>query len=90
LKNESRLPASVDAGGDIALRDRFGDIRFRKPVVYQEDADGHREYRDAGYVLNARVHQSTISFRVGNYDHSKPLVIDPAITYSTYLGGATD
>ena len=68
LPDGSSLPASIDTSGDITLRNSFGDMRFQKPVVYQEDADGHREYRDAGYVLDAGGQPSTISFRVGNYD----------------------
>ncbi len=32
---------------------------------------------------------NTLQFRVGDYDHTQTLVIDPVLTYSTYLGGAT-
>jgi hypothetical protein len=29
-----------------------------------------------------------VSFEIGSYDVSKPLVIDPVLDYSTYLGGS--
>ena len=36
-------------------------------------------------MLGAR---NRIAFALGPYDHSQPLVIDPTLTYSTYLGGS--
>jgi hypothetical protein len=35
--------------------------------------------------------KNSITFRLGTYDHTRDLVIDPTLAYSTYLGGsATD
>ena len=31
-----------------------------------------------------------IGFAIGDYDHSRELVIDPVLSYSTYLGGSED
>lgn len=81
---------SVDSNGDILFHCSGGDVRLQKPVVYQERADGQKEYRDGRYLLASGPRESLptrISFVIGNYDHSRPLVIDPAITYSTFLGG---
>lgn len=33
-------------------------------------------------------HRNQIEFVVGRYDKSRPLVIDPTLSYSTYLGGS--
>ena len=30
-----------------------------------------------------------VGFEVASYDHSKPLIIDPVLSYSTYLGGGS-
>jgi hypothetical protein len=53
-------------------------------VVYQ-DNDGARKAVESQYVMTA---ENTIRFTVGDYDRSKPLVIDPVLVYSTYLGGS--
>jgi hypothetical protein len=72
----------VDAQGDLVLHTAAGPIRQRKPVIYQE-VDGVRTEIQGGYVLTDR-HQ--VSFRVAAYVASQPLIIDPVLFYSTYLG----
>src|SRR5207247_1687836 len=57
-----------------------------KPFVYQE-VDGVRKEIPGGYVLRD-THQ--VGFRVTAYDPSLPLIIDPLLVYSTYLGGANN
>jgi hypothetical protein len=76
--------AWVDAGGELALRFGEGEVRQRRPVAYQESAEGRRMVR-ADYALAA---DGEVRFELGEYDPSRPLVIDPVITYSTLLGGA--
>src|SRR5262249_54002131 len=61
-------------------------ITQRKPVIYQEVAGEHCII-DGGYVL---LDSHTIGFAVGDYDHTQPLVIDPTLVFSTYLGGTGD
>lgn len=39
---------------------------------------------DARFILQA---DDQIGFKLGAYDHSRELVIDPSISYTTYLGG---
>jgi hypothetical protein len=73
----------IDAKGDLVLHTPGGLIRQNKPLVYQE-VDGIRQELRGGYVLN---NKNRVSFDVAAYDASKPLVIDPVLSYSTYLGG---
>jgi Beta-propeller repeat len=72
----------IDEKGDLLLHS--DGVRFQKPLVYQ-NADGTRKQVESRYLMTA---DNTIRFSVGAYDRSKPLVIDPVILYSTYLGGS--
>jgi beta-propeller repeat-containing protein len=74
----------VNTQGDLVLHTAAGPIRQRKPVIYQE-VDGVRTAIAGGYVLNA---PSQVSFQLAAYDRSRPLIIDPVLVYSTYLGGS--
>lgn len=76
----------IDTGGDLVLHTPSGQIRQHRPLVYQE-RDGVRQEIPGGYVLQGR-HQ--VGFQVAAYDTRKPLVIDPVLSYFTYLGGGAD
>src|SRR5216110_1557886 len=76
----------VDAQGDLVLQTTVGPIRQRKPVIYQE-IDGVRKDIPGGYVLKGE-HQ--VGYKVAAYDASQPLVIDPILSYSTYLGSSDE
>ncbi len=75
----------LDNAGDLlAVLPGMTPIRFRKPSIYQE-IDGGRTPIRGRYVL----HDATsYGFVVSHYDRTKPLVIDPVLSYSTYLGGS--
>ncbi|MEK7754855.1 MAG: SBBP repeat-containing protein [Acidobacteriota bacterium] len=74
----------VDEHGDLVLETPLGEVRWRKPMVYQE-RDGARRPVEAAYVLKGH---RQVAFDVGRYDRRRPLVIDPVLVYSTYLGGS--
>jgi hypothetical protein len=69
--------------GDLVVRTGLGEVRLHAPVAYQDLATGRLEI-PARFVLDGR----TVRFDVARYDTGKPLVIDPVLTYSTYLGGS--
>jgi photosystem II stability/assembly factor-like uncharacterized protein len=72
----------LDAEGNLILHTRAGDITQAKPFAYQEIAGVRREV-SASYQLAKGV----ISFNLGNYDSTQPLIIDPVFIYSSFLGG---
>ncbi len=74
----------VTSQGDLLVATRAGDLLHHKPVAYQETGDG-RHPVEAEYVLGRN---GEVSFRLGDYDPSRELVIDPVIGFSTFLGGS--
>jgi hypothetical protein len=77
---------TLDAAGDLVLEQGGAEVRMRKPVVYQE-AEGGREPVAGHFTISAA---QEVTFAVAGYDSSRPLVVDPVLVYSTYLGGAHD
>ncbi len=73
----------LNAHGDLVVRLDTGNLLLRRPVAYQE-AGNDRTKVSATFVL---AKDRTIGFRIGRYDHARPLVIDPVFTFSTYLAG---
>lgn len=74
----------LDARGDLIVHTAGAPLRLRKPTVYQE-VRGSRQEIAATYTLSRN---DRVGFQVDSYDHSQPLVIDPVLLYSTYLGGS--
>ena len=70
--------------GDLVLRTAQGDMRQSKPVAYQE-VNGVKQEVSVGYVPNG---VGRFGFQLGDYDPARPLIIDPVLVYSTYLGGS--
>ena len=75
----------LENDGDLSLRVGHRTIRQRKPVAYQS-IDTVRVPVDAAYRLDG----STVGFDIGAFDRSYPLVVDPVLSYSGYLGGSGD
>ena len=75
----------IDDNGDLVLTTLVGTVRQRKPLVYQ-DIDGARREIAARYILDRN---RQVRFELGKYDAGKPLVIDPVLDYSTFLGGSS-
>jgi len=82
----------IDADGDLILHMAGADLRQRKPRVYQE-MNGRRREIEARYVFRKSGGQLSdpgervVGFEIGSYDRSRPLVIDPVLVFSTFLGG---
>ena len=70
-------------GDELVVESEGAELRQPAPVVYQDRA-GKRALVPGRFVLDG----STVRFTVGAYDASLPLVIDPVLAWSTYLGGS--
>jgi hypothetical protein len=77
--------AKVDANGDLVISSPAGDVLIRRPLAYQQGQNGEREIVAANYTLRGAHH---VSIKVGKYDKSRRLIIDPILEYSTYVGGS--
>jgi hypothetical protein len=76
----------INAQGDLVLSVSGGEVTLQKPVVYQQ-LNGARHEIAGAYLLAGK---HGVSFAVANYDRSEPLVLDPVLNYSSYLGGSSD
>lgn len=73
----------VDSTGNLVLATAAGNVVHHAPYTYQETADGRRTV-DSRYVIR----EGRVSFQLADYDRTRPLIIDPALTYASYLGGS--
>lgn len=86
VRLEGAEQLELDAAGDLLVHTAAGLLRQPRPVAYQE-VDGARRTVSADYALGA---DGRIGFRLGAYDRARPLVIDPILAWSTYLGGSDE
>lgn len=73
----------TDAQGNLVLHAADAELRQHKPVIWQE-VNGEQQHISGHYVQTGD-HQ--FGFAVDSYDATRPLVIDPVVSYATYLGG---
>ncbi|MEO8028402.1 MAG: SBBP repeat-containing protein, partial [Bryobacteraceae bacterium] len=73
----------IDAKGDLVIATRGGPLHMALPAVYQQ-LESSRKAVSGHFRLRK---DKQISFELGEYDRSKPLVIDPSIAYATLFGG---
>jgi hypothetical protein len=83
LKIAGAQKMRVNGKGQLVMKTAGGAVRWNKPEIYQE-VDGQQRSVKGKYVLG-RGHE--VGFQVAAYDTAKPLIIDPTLVYSTYLGG---
>jgi len=74
---------TIDNKGDLIINAALTQLTHLKPIIYQV-IDGKRYTREGSFKLAG----NTVSFALGDYDTTYPLIIDPlTLSYSTYLGG---
>ena len=76
----------VEAGGDLIVHTAGGKVRQHRPLAYQS-VNGERKQVSAAYVFRESGGR-TVGFEIGDYDRTRPLIIDPVLVYSAFLGGS--
>ena len=82
LTFEGATPTIDRTTGDLVLAGSDGQTRFHKPVIYQLDGNRHIPVAGSYAIAGKQVH-----FALGSYDHARSLVIDPVLSYMTYISG---
>jgi hypothetical protein len=70
----------LTSAGDLMIQTAQASIEFQRPFAYQETSKGKVEV-----AVAYRMSRDRVTFDVGTYDRSLPLVIDPVLDYSTFL-----
>lgn len=77
---------TINKNGDLVLTALSGkSISMHKPIVYQE-INGTKKTISGNFVIV----NNQVGFNIGAYDKTKPLIIDPILYYSSYLGSASN
>ena len=70
--------------GALVVKVAGSSVRLDAPRVYQK-IDGREQLVRGSFVLRG---DNRAGFAIGPYDHSRELVIDPILNFSTYFGGS--
>src|SRR6266568_1658181 len=83
LRVDGARSLKLDSQGDLVLATASGNVLLRKPRAYQQIAGGRQEI-PTSYIQRG---PHLVGIRVSGYDSRQPLIVDPVMIYSTYLGG---
>ena len=86
IQYEGAESISINDNGELVVEAKWGEVVEQRPVIYQID-NSSRIAVTGEYSLKG---ESSFGFELNNYDPALPLVIDPVLSYSTYLGGSSD
>lgn len=75
----------LDKSGRLLLTLKHGEVSLNEPVIYQLAANGSRREIKGGYSVTG----NEVRFKLESFDSSKPLIIDPILSYSTLLGSSS-
>ena len=76
----------IEESGALLVHTIGGKVRQRRPIAYQL-VNGERKEISAEYVVE-KSGGRTVRFEIGAYDRVRPLIIDPVLVYSSFLGGS--
>src|ERR1700682_2631362 len=74
----------LNPSGDMILQLPGGELVQGKAVIYQLEHGRHVPIRGQYRISRG----NRVAFRIGTYDHSRPLIVDPVLSYATFIGGS--
>jgi uncharacterized repeat protein (TIGR01451 family) len=87
-EGKDAIPVRIDGEGNLVATLDGDDIQFHKPVVYQPAKGTNAKATvDGNFVLKGN---GRVGFEVSAYDRTRELVIDPVLSFSTYIGGSEE
>ncbi len=84
LSVEGAQSVRLDPATGVTLSTKAGDVHLHPPIAYQQ-VHGQRQEIAANYVQRG---SHLIGIQLGPYDSRQPLIIDPVLSYSTFVGGS--
>ena len=87
IRINAQNPLAIGSSGEVIIKMADGFFQLHRPIVYQLSNDRNRQIVNCRYRIRGH---NEVSFAVEKYDHSKALIIDPILTYSSFLGGTDD
>lgn len=78
LRFQSARKLEIDESGDLLVHSAAGTLRYRRPFAFQGGETVGIEYA---------LRRNDVGFSIGDYDRARPLVIDPVVTFSSFVGG---
>jgi hypothetical protein len=75
-------PVQVDENGNLMIHFETGHMMESRPVAWQEIEGEHKPIEVAFHLLS----EQEVGFAVGKYDPQLPLVIDPILSWNTFIG----
>jgi hypothetical protein len=83
LHLEGTTEVAKDHAGNVVTSAAENKVVFQRPVAYQDGPSG-RQTVEASY----EIHGSDVQIRLGSYDRSRQLTIDPVLSYAIFVGGS--
>jgi hypothetical protein len=85
LSFQSDRTPELNSTGDLVIADSGHQLILGKPRAYQKAAGTQHDVAVSYRLMSG----GQVGFSVGSYDHAIPLVIDPVVIFSTFLGGSS-
>jgi hypothetical protein len=86
MRIEGASELYLDSRGNLIISTGAGNVFLHKPRAYQQNKGSQQEIA-ANYIAHG---PKTFGIQVAPYDSAQALIIDPVLSYSTYLGGTAD